>query len=300
MRSNFVLTLVTAFCLMAGPQGLARAEPVTIGSLAASALFGWASGKAIDLVWDPLTRAPNIREMKRQLDLLAARDRDNAAALRALRDALNERMTSQEVEQLLMSALEKLDQRLAQLARRVQEQGRDLERLAGQLGLTGEDLQRLTGRVDALSGRVDNLGGHVGDHERRLRAAEADLDALKRWTPKEQAVRLAVAGFEYLRYGHGREALDHFRKAHAYDEADPGILYGMALAYYRTGDGNSAEHTRTRAVAAERQKTSGAWFDTLLERVQGPERMWLARGRYEPVHGVLASGEIRVPALVSR
>jgi tetratricopeptide (TPR) repeat protein len=203
----------------------------------------------------------DVKELKRLLTQVSERDQANRLALNSLRDALDREAISRvELRTLVMDALNKMDARLAKVLELLEKQQEERAALL-----------------------------------RSMAGMQRDLNEIKRWTPDVQAVKLAVAGFKYLEQGDPSESIKLLKKANAYDERDPGIYYGIAMAYKTLGDEEKAEIMLTRGIAAEKLRVPASWFARVIERHQGESRRWLSDARHDAIHGVLASGEIRVP-----
>lgn len=271
--------------VVAGPTA-ARAEPITLTSV----LIGWLLGSTISAgfeaatghanPWHLATGKPNIREMKRQLDALADRDRAHAAEIAWLRSALQERMTRAEVEQLLMRSLSRVDKALAEHARRLKKLENEALELRAENRYLRQRVGRLEGRtatharqIGTIETRVDVHERWIQDHERRIRELERKVAVL------------GALGFTRYRQGRYAEAVQQFEQAIENDPGDPGYHYGKALALKRLGRSEEAVRAIRTGSAAERVRRPGQWYRTVMERVQGPDRAWLQRVRvnYQPV-----------------
>src|SRR5262249_8875371 len=297
-RACMLVHACAAASLLLPAPPAARGEPVTMTVIAF--LGSYVAGKILDEFVDPLTGKPDTRELQRQLDRLATSDAAHAAAIRDLKRSIAGCATKEEVRQQMKNALERIDQRAAEHAERIYELERQQQRLWAEVGLNGRDMDAIKAHLrkprEEPSSRLHLQQKQLDGHDFRLARAEADIDEIKRWTPKQQAVQLGVAGFQAMRQGDCKEAIALFRKANAYDDRDPGFLYGLAMAYRQAGDLDRAEHAVTRGISLERQRSPGAWFVTVLEREQSNCGRWLRSARNDPIHGVRASGEIRVQA----
>jgi hypothetical protein len=119
----------------------------------------------------------------------------------------------------MKNALERIDQRAAEHAERIYELERQQQRLWAEVGLNGRDIDALKADLrrhrEETSSRLQLQQKQLDRHDFRLARAEADIDEIKRWTPKQQAVQLGVAGFQAMRQGDFKEAITLFRKANA-------------------------------------------------------------------------------------
>jgi tetratricopeptide (TPR) repeat protein len=286
---KYVVTPFLAFAIVVTGPTTARAEPITLGSV----LLGWLIGSTVSAgfeavtgrssPWDFVNDKPNVREMKRQLDALAAQDRTHATEIARLRDALNDRMTRAQVEQLLLQSLARVDKTLAEHAQRLKNLERETRELRAENRHLRERLVRQEGRSDIHEGRLNA-------HDNRFGLVEKRIDVHERWIlDHERRIRdlerkvgvLGAQGFDYFKQGEYDRAVEKFEQAVENDPGDPGYYYGKALALVRLNRMEEAKKAVKTGTTAERLRAPGEWYRRVIEGVQGPHRHWLENTREE-------------------
>ncbi len=249
-------------------------------------------------------------KFKQLLDHVLQVEKLHGDTIRKLQGDLREKMTREEVHELLMRHLTSINKQLAEVARKVQEQRDVLSIHQMALSMHRKDIDQLFKGQDQLSQNLKDFRAAVneefGIQRSRIRGVEDEMVRLRedypRYKPVEQAEQLGVTAMQFLQKKDHREALRAFRFAHAYDEGDPCYLYGMALSYKGLKQSEEAELYAARGVAADRKHSlvySRVWTN-MSERLQGADRNWLESLRWDPVYGVKASGMIRVPQSLSQ
>ena len=248
------LVLVVAPCLIIASTfvaiPVARAEPIT------SIFLSWLAGHVLDDIWDKATGAPDVRQMRRELDELMRKDYKNADEIARLRSALRDGMSQAEVERVLMASLTRVDRTLAEHAQRLHA----LEEETTHLREANESLQR---RITPLEQRVDR-------HEQKLFIHE--------WRLQEQERKFAqsgVSGIENYRAKQFALAVEEFDKGIAGDPGEPAFYYGKALALRNLGRPDEAVESVETGVSAQQARGVAKWFQRVMEKVQGPDRIWL-------------------------
>jgi hypothetical protein len=111
--------LLTALPALFAPSAARAADdrqPNRLGQL----LYGWVAGRVLDEIYDTVTGAPDVSEMKRQLDSFAQANREFANDIAQLKSQLRDRMTRQELALILADQLARVDAELAAMAARIQ------------------------------------------------------------------------------------------------------------------------------------------------------------------------------------
>jgi hypothetical protein len=318
-----VLCSLALLAALLGNPAAARAEPITLASL----LIGWVAGEVISAGFQAATGRdglfdrggkPDIKAMRARLDALALTDRANAAEIARLRASLDDKMTRQQVERLLMESLTRIDGKLADHARKLKRLDAKMKEmqaenaqlrsrvsslsgradrndarvsglsgrtdrtearvgnLSGRADRTDTQIGNLSGRADRTDTRIGEMGGRLAGVERRLEQHDERLRALE-----QEVVAAGVRGFQMLRSWEHAAALRLFEGSLADDPSNPTLHYGKALALKGLGRSEDADRAVKAGVSAERLRKPSPWFGTVMERVQGNDRIWFSRTRGE-------------------
>jgi tetratricopeptide (TPR) repeat protein len=255
--ATVIAPMMIVLVLFSAPS-TARAEPVTLGAF----LLGWLTARGLNSLVDLATGAPNVRQMQKELETLAKSDRVNAGEINRLRGQLDEKLTRQEVEKLLMASLVRVDSTLAEHAQRILA----LETAVGRLhievsGLREED-RHLRADIAFVQKQLNDANEKLLIHELRIR----DL---------EQAVGVrGASAFKSYRSGNHADALLLFDEALAIDPTDSGLHFGRAFVLKKLERDQEAEQAITSGLAAERIRRPGKWYGRVMEGVQGTDRNW--------------------------
>lgn len=299
--------------------------------LAAKKIFIWASRiKMVASFFEKETGRVDKASFDAQIDALISKDQQHAAELRALKAAVNDRMTRAEVEAKFMDFLKTINPKLEEMAQDIrtlqiqaeeqrqrselhqalitelqkdQEILRDMQEAQRREYLRELEKQRqeYTQGLERQSDRTDRIESGLSSQMQRTINLQQAFEALRkdypRWDPNKQATQLAVAGMRSLVQRDNKEALRAFRFAHAFDPTDPGVLYGLAVATKRAGNREFAEMLLAKGIVAERRRSlkSIVWWKYAGERFQGQDRLWVEDARVDAVYGVFVPGVIAVP-----
>jgi tetratricopeptide (TPR) repeat protein len=219
---------------------------------------------------------------------------DEIPALRAemadIRNALDGKASRKEVEDLLRGLRADMEQEFRRLNIKMDKLEGDVEDLKKHAERTDGDVVGLKNRAERTDGDVAGLKEHAqrtaGDvaglkhradvHEQWILDHERRIQELER-----KVASLGVNGFTHYRQKEFDKAVEKFNEAIENDPGDPSCHYGKALALNGLGRTKEAEKEVKTGIAAERLRASGPWYATAMERVQGPDRSWLAETRKE-------------------
>lgn len=311
MTRHVACVLAVVITVNLGAVRTCKAERGLLLGTAATHLAGYMVDRfLLDPLFDSLTGQPDVPRIQRQLTYIERKDPQHAEEIRRLREAIDDKMTREDVEALIGDAPNRIDAELASQVRQIQEQRQLLEVHQAILTAVRSDIEflaigqrRLEEEIGSVQRQVEELGEEVAEEfssqGRRLTAAEQELERIKRdyprWTHKQQSSVLGAAAMELIENDDADEAVRAFRAAHGYDPSDPGHLFGLGLAYYRLGKEEIAMQSVARGIALERKRTLEDWYSRKIERVQGAQRVWLETQRFDPVYGVFVPGLVQVP-----
>jgi Flp pilus assembly protein TadD len=91
-----------------------------------------------------------------------------------------------------------------------------------------------------------------------------------------------ATGLSHYHAGNYAAAATEFDAAATAEPANPKYAYFAALAQAKSGYADLAEQSLVRAVQLEQASPIQNWGQ-VMERVQGPERLWLEAGRQRRV-----------------
>lgn len=292
---SFNFTLLISFFL--GVNTLRAEERQSFASKAATHLMGYAFDKIVlDSIFDPVSDKPDLTEVKRQLDYIAAQDRQHSAQIYQLQREIDAKMNREEVRALIMQALNRIDSRMASQARQIQDHQMLLEIQQRAISEVRADVNYLAMVQERFENDVQK---QFSAQSVRTAKIEDDVERIKRdyprWTPQQQAATLGASGMDLLWKGNHKEAIRAFRAAHGFEPSDPGHLYGLAMAYRRDNENEFAKLVIARGIALERKRPLAQWYRRTIERIQGAPRQWLEEQRFDPVYGVYVPGIVQVP-----
>ncbi len=237
--------------------------------------LSWLGGEALSSVYDEATGKPDVREMQRQLDSLAAQkyadDKIFLAEIRLLRNSLDEKMTRKEVQDLIAKSIARLDRDLGKIADR-------MVKLEMAVASQGRTIERQQLKLQEIVGNAADTRRVVNEQGYRLDTVEADVEIIKQKVAKIQRWidNIGIAAFGDYGKRANEEALEKFEDGIIEDSGEPAFYYGKAIVLYRTGEVELALRALQTGLNAERRRTPAEWFDDVMEKVQGKDRMWFS------------------------
>jgi tetratricopeptide (TPR) repeat protein len=289
MRRYLVVPLLVISFSLGTPPVARAGEPLTLGGILVSWLISQTVTSAFQNIsgytnpWDIVrgVPTPNIPEMRRQLNHLAANDKANAEEIRRLRDALTDRMTRDQVVTLINASLCRIDKTLAQHAERLlkvemetKALKADNEQLLAAIRTLRSQLKSHNVRLDSHDTRMNGMDARIDVHEKYIQDHEKRIRDLE-----QKVAELGVLAFAHFRKGEYQKAAAKFNEAIESDPGDPGYHYGKALALSKISNQQDAAKAVKTGAAAEFLRPTGQWYRTVMQRIQGPDRIWLEEMR---------------------
>ncbi len=258
----------------------------------------------LDIVQSALKDAADVSDSEGSQLLMKLREDIDEKTTRTEFLAMVERMNAQMAQ--LESKVRDMEYEQSRIERKTDDNTRDIRDMRAVMEFRQREFEKTTARIDMeladIRGRAADLSRALNQEQADRIVADLELDSrldriehhLDPETRRKTAAILAADGAISLVEGQDPvEAARVLQLAVAYDKVanrhvDPGSRYFLALAYHRMGNHNRADETITEAIVSERYRHKPEWYDLVIERLQGADRLWIDGKRFDPRFGVRA------------